>query len=77
MITMCKVYEFPNQKGLPKEEVELLEMLGEAYIKALYNTLDKMLGSGCSQEEMEEVNVLVHDAFVKGMFKAIDEYEGS
>ena len=74
---MCKVYEFPKQLELPKEESELIEMLGEAYVKALYNSLDKILGSGCSQEEMEEVNVLVHDAFVKGMFKAIDEYEGS
>ena len=74
---MCKVYEFPKQLELPKEEAELIEMLGEAYVKALYNSLSKILGSNASQEEMEEVNLLVHHAFTKGMYKAIDEYEGS
>lgn len=74
---MCKVYEFPQQLELPKEEKELLEILGEAYVKALYNALVKMVGSGASRDEMEEVNSLVNYAFLTGMNKAIEEYEES
>ena len=74
---MCKVYEFPQQLELPKEEAELLEILGEAYVKALYNALIKMVGGGASRDEMEEVNSLVNFAFLKGMNKAIEEYEKS
>ena len=77
MSTMCKVYEFPKNLELPKEEAELLEILGEAYVKALYNALVKMVGGGASINEMEEVNGLVHRAFLKGMNKAIEEYEES
>lgn len=77
MSTMCKVYEFPKQAELPKDEAELLEILGEAYVKALYNALVKMVGGGASRDEMEEVNSLVHRAFLKGMNKAIEEYEES
>lgn len=73
---MCKVYEFPQQPELPKEEQELLEILGEAYVKALYNALVKMVGNGATREEMTEVNRLVDSAFVQGMMKAVDEYEG-
>lgn len=74
---MCKVYEFPKNLELPKEEAELLEILGEAYVKALYNALVKMVGGGASIDEMNEVNGLVHRAFLKGMTKAIEEYEES
>ena len=56
---MCKFYEFPQQMVLPQEEAELLEILGEAYVKALYNSLVKMVGSGASREEMEVINKLV------------------
>lgn len=72
---MCKVYEFPKQLELPKEEVELLEILGEAYVKALYNALVKMVGGGASQEEMETINTLVELSFKQGMIKAIEDYE--
>lgn len=74
---MCKVYEFPQQAELPKEEQELLEILGEAYVKALHNALVKMVGGGATRDDMEEVNGLVHRAFLKGMNKAILEYEES
>lgn len=74
---MCKVYEFPQQLELPKEEAELLVLLGDAYVKALHNALVKMVGGGASREEMEEVNSLVQRAFLKGMNKAIVEYEES
>lgn len=76
---MCKVYEFPNyeQLKLPKEEEEILELLGEAYVKALHNSLTKVLGNDTSYEKMEEVNELVHRAFITGMNKAIKDYEES
>ena len=73
---MCKVYEFPQQMVLPQEEAELLEILGEAYVKALYNSLVKMVGSGASREEMEVINKLVDQAFMQGMIKAVEDYEG-
>jgi len=46
-------------------------------VKALYNALVKMVGGGASRDEMEEVNGLVHRAFLKGMNKALEEYEKS
>lgn len=73
---MCKFYEFPQQMVLPQEEAELLEILGEAYVKALYNSLVKMVGSGASREEMEVINKLVDQAFMQGMIKAVEDYEG-
>lgn len=73
---MCKMYEFPQQMVLPQEEAELLEILGEAYVKALYNSLVKMVGSGASRDEMEVVNKLVDQAFMQGMIKAVEDYEG-
>ena len=73
---MAKVYEFPQQMELPKEEAELLEILGEAYVKALYNSLVKLVGKGASRDEMEAINKLVDSAFMQGMIKAIEEYEG-
>ena len=73
---MAKMYEFPQQMVLPQEEAELLEILGEAYVKALYNSLVKMVGSGASRDEMEVVNKLVDQAFTQGMIKAVEDYEG-
>ena len=73
---MCKVYEFPQQMELPREEAELLEILGEAYVKALYNSLVKLVGDGASRNEMEAINKLVDAAFTQGMIKAVEEYEG-
>lgn len=73
---MAKMYEFPQQMVLPQEEAELLEILGEAYVKALYNALVKMVGSGASRDEMEAINKLVERAFMEGMIKSIEEYEG-
>ena len=72
---MAKMYEFPKQLELPKEEQELLEILGEAYVKALHNSLTKLLGDDTSYDKMEVVNELVHHAFAKGMYKAIEDYE--
>lgn len=73
---MCKVYEFPRQMELPREEAELLKILGEAYVKALYNSLVKLVGDGASRNEMEAINKLVDAAFTQGMIKAVEEYEG-
>ena len=77
MSTMAKLYEFPKQEvlTLPKEEEDILELLGEAYVKALHNSLTKVLGDDTSYDKMEAVNELVHHAFARGMNKAIKEYE--
>ena len=75
---MCTVYEFPKNLVLPHEEAEVLELLGEAYVKALYNSLFKMLGpNSASSEEMEEVGSFVNDAFAMGMTKAVKQMEES
>ena len=75
---MCRVYEFPKQQmELPKEEADLLKLLGEAYVKALNNALIKLVGNDTSHEKMEAVNVLVHQAFLSGMDKAINEMDES
>ena len=75
MSTMCEMYEFPKQLELPKEEVEILQLLGEAYVVALYNSLTKVVGDIGSRDEMEEVARLVNKAFTEGMHRAIEKQE--
>lgn len=72
---MCKMYEFPKQLELPKEEVEILQLLGEAYVVALYNSLTKVVGDIASRDEMEEVARLVNKTFTEGMVQAIEKQE--
>lgn len=74
---MCKVYEFPKKLELPKEEGEILVMLGEAYIKALYNSITELAGYDSTRDEMEEITELVNQAFMRGMLKVIAEMEES
>lgn len=74
---MCKVYEFPKQLELPKEEAELIEILGEAYVKALYAALVKMIGYDGTCEEMEVIGMMVNKTFTEGMIKAIEDLEES
>ena len=68
---MCKVYEFPKQVELPKEEAELLALIGEGYVKAMFTSMVKLAGEA---EEMEAMK-LVDKAFTQGMVKAITELE--
>lgn len=72
---MCKVYEFPKQLELPEEEAELLKLLGEAYVKALYTSLAQLTMDDPSRERMGEVYALTNKAFLTGMNKAIKELE--
>lgn len=72
---MCKMYEFPKQMELPKDEKEILNLLGEAYILALYNLLLKLVGDDPDCEKMEEINFLVNQAFTEGMNQAIKKKE--
>lgn len=72
---MCKVYEFPKQLKLPKEEEEILILLGEAYVVALYNSLTRLAGDDPTQERMEDISYLVSQAFAEGMNLAIEKKE--
>lgn len=72
---MCKVYEFPKNMELPKDEKEILTLLGGAYVVALYNSLTKLVGDNLDREKMEEVYSLVNQAFTEGMSQAIKEKE--
>lgn len=69
---MCKVYEFPKQVELPKEEAEMLELLGEGYIKAMFASMMKLVGDLSEQEVMKMVDV----AFTQGIIKGIKDLEG-
>lgn len=72
---MCKLYDFPKQMELPKDEKEILNLLGEAYILALYNSLLKLVGDDPDREKMDEINFLVNQAFAEGMNQAIKKKE--
>lgn len=72
---MGKIYEFPKHIELPKDEEEILQVLGEAYVMALYNSLTKLVGDLGSREDMEEVSRLVNQAFTKGMLQAVEKKE--
>ena len=68
---MCKVYEFPKQVELPKEEAELLELLGEGYVKAMFTSMVKLVGDLSEREVIKMVDV----AFTQGMIKGIKDLE--
>lgn len=68
---MCKVYEFPKQVELPKEEAELLALLGEGYVKALFTSLVRLADEVGEREVMKMVDV----AFTQGMIKGIKDLE--
>lgn len=72
---MCKVYEFPKQLELPKNEKEMLLLLGEAYVTALYSALLQLTGDDPTRENMEEVSRLVSQTFSDGMNLAITKKE--
>ena len=69
---MCKVYEFPKQLELPKEEAELLELLGEGYVKAMFTSMVKLVDDSVSEREVIK---LVDIAFTQGMMKGITDLE--
>lgn len=72
---MCKMYEFPKKLELPKSEKEILLLIGEAYTTALYSALIQLTGDDPTREKMEEVNLLVNQAFTEGMNQAIAKRE--
>ena len=75
MITMCKMYEFPKQLELPKEEAELLALIGEGYIKAMFTSAARLVEDPADIEKMKEVTKLVEHAFAQGIFKGISDLE--
>ncbi len=72
---MCEVYEFPKKIELPEDEKEILNLLGEAYVLALYNSILKLAGDDPTYETLEEINLLVKHAFAAGMSRAIEKQE--
>ena len=68
---MCKVYEFPKQVELPKEEAEMLELLGEGYVKVMYAVMVELVGVLSEREVMKMVDA----AFTQGMIKGVKNLE--
>lgn len=76
---MAKVYEFPTKKVLPAFVENGLDKIAKEYVELIYATY-MLLGDGeedLSIEKSEEINLLLGEAFAKGIAKAIDEVEES
>lgn len=74
---MATVYEFPVKAKLPKQVEERLYGIAWDYIDALYNALDDFYDEAETDEELNEVAELVKEAFAKGVYDAINQYEES
>lgn len=74
---MATMYEFPTKAKLSKQMEERLYGIAWDYMDALYNVLDDFYDEAKTDEEMEEVAELVKEAFAKGVYDAIDQYEES
>ena len=74
---MATMYEFPVKARLSKQIEERLYGIGWDYIDTLYNALDNFYDEARADEEMCVVAELVREAFAKGVYDAIDQFEES
>lgn len=72
---MCKVYEFPNVKKLPKEVEECLHDIAEAYIKTINHAVTVMGVDISNEEEVNGVMELVVQSYAEGLCLAADKLE--
>ena len=70
---MCKVYEFPTPKQLPKELVERFNKLANDCVELIDETINQMVGPEPTEEEYAEVMGLLVNAYTEAIIEAVDK----
>ena len=73
MILMCKVYEFPMKKELPKEMEERLDKVVREFVSIMSESLDTLYGDDPTEEEYANFMELLVIAYMELLEKAVDE----
>lgn len=72
---MCKVYEFPVKKTIPKEVEEIVQDAAKNYVKVINETLEYLVDDDTTEEEYDELTTMLLDIYVKAIIEAVEEYE--
>lgn len=75
MIYMCKVYEFPVKKEIPKELEDRLNEVTKLYVNVMTEILDTLCDGEPTEEDYNEFMEMMIVAYVKSLEKALDELE--
>lgn len=73
MILMCKVYEFPMKKELPKDLEERLNKAVREFVKIMSESLDTLYGDDPTEEEYADFMDLLVMTYMELLEKAVDE----
>jgi hypothetical protein len=74
---MAKIYEFPTEKHLPQELKDRLQAIAENYLYVLEEAVKYFYGDTCTDEQIDEVGMLVTTSYLDVISDVIDKYEGS
>lgn len=73
---MAKIYEFPTEKQLPQELRDHLRVIAENYLYVLEEAVKYFYGDTCTDEQMDEVGMLVTTSYldvVSGVIETLEE----
>lgn len=70
---MCKVYEFPMKKELPKETEERLDKVVREFVNIINESLDTLYGDDLTDKEYSEFMEYFNTKYTELLAKAIDE----
>ena len=70
---MCKVYEFPMKKELPKNMTERLDKVVRELVLIMSEGMDTLYGEDITEEEYSEFMELTIMAYMELLEKAVDE----
>lgn len=70
---MCKVYEFPMKKELPKDLEERLNKAVREFVSIMSESLDVLYGDNPTEEEYTNFMNLLVITYMELLEKAVDE----
>ncbi len=74
---MAKVYAFPQKKRLPKGIEKEIHRIAREYVEVIYASAMICAIDGDLDDNLEEVNKLVSEAFEVGLLKAMEALDES
>lgn len=72
---MAKIYEFPTEKHLPQELNDHLRVIAENYLYVLEEAVKYFYGDTCTDEQMDEVGMLVTTSYLDAISGIIEDLE--
>ena len=74
---MAKIYEFPTEKELPQELKDHLRLIAQNYIYVLEEAAKYFYGKNLTDDQFDEVGLLVTGAYADVVLNVIKELEES